>query len=106
MSNEAQVAAWVEDGLLEVSVDEFGDARYNITDKMRTLHPDMAKKWDDLASMSINSLWQKGLIEVEFCEDGQVISPTPAMADYDLGLLSRPERAILNSMMDWRMRSE
>ena len=99
--NEDEEVAWMIDHGYLSEVDTSLGKRYQITDKFREDFPDVGKKWDDLVSITVNKLWQKGLIEVEFVEEGVRIALSDSVLDYDMATLSEPEHAILTSITEW-----
>lgn len=72
------INALIEAGALELtSVDRDGDPVYRITEKCKDLFPDLyyehMKNTDDVSF----ALWQKGLLEINFTDEGNQISMSP-----------------------------
>lgn len=93
--------AWMMDHGYLNEIDTSLGKRYHITDKFKEDFPDVGREWDDLVSITVNKLWQRGLIEVEFVDDEVRIALSESVREYDLQTLSEPERAILTSITEW-----
>lgn len=100
MNEDEEVAWMLAHGYLN-EVDTSVGRRYQITDKFKEDFPDKGKQWDDLISITVNKLWQRGLIEVEFVDDEVRVALSESVLEYDLKTLSEPERAILTSITEW-----
>jgi len=98
--NEDEEVAWMVDRGYLSEVDTSLGKRYQITDKFREDFPDVGKKWDDLVSITVNRLWQKGLIEVEFVDEEVRITLSDSALDHDMTTLSGPEHAMLTSITE------
>lgn len=78
--SEEELQQLVDDGLLEVKVNEFGENTYRPTDLFYDLYPAAAQAWKDMIDECINSLWQKGYLDVMFAEEGMQIKVLPKAA--------------------------
>jgi hypothetical protein len=96
---EAFIDYLISEGALEyIGIDHNDEPIYTVTKKCKEVLPELydehIQKTDDAAF----SLWQKGLVEIEFTDDDHLVSLTPDSAELYLehrGSLSSDEMEVL-----------
>jgi hypothetical protein len=105
MNEDERVDWMLKNGYLVEMTTPTG-SRFAITDKYREDFPEMGQAWDDLVAVTVNDLWQKGLLEVTVVDEEMRLGLSEEALNCDLSTLSEPEYAILTSIAEWLVRKD
>ena len=97
---------FIREGYLTETVGAFDEPRYNITEKFKEDFPEAASEWELMFSETLNSLWQKGLVNVDFSNSEQIsVCITDKVNEQSLASLDERERDLLVDIAFYALRN-
>ena len=60
-----------------------GEFLYSVTPKLKDIMPDLYKEHIDSVNRDIMALWERGFLDMDFCEDNPIINITSKANDND-----------------------